>query len=188
MWSECAAGHRHMRQLRAAGALRAPTPESGENLQDLLAQVDVCDGDWQVGNYNILEEIGRGGMGVIYKARQRGSRRIVALKRILSYHADNTETLVRFRREAEAAASLDHPNILPIYEVGEADDLPFFTMKLAPGGSLQSAKKALRAEPRQCVSLLERVARAVHMRTDRASSTATSNRVTFSSMAGASRW
>ena len=142
-------------------ALRPPTPDSGESLQDLLAQVDVCDGDWQVGNYNILEEIGRGGMGVIYKARQGGSRRIVALKRILSYHADNTETLVRFRREAEAAASLDHPNILPIYEVGEADDLPFFTMKLAPGGSLQSAKKALRDDPRQCVSLLERVARAV---------------------------
>jgi serine/threonine protein kinase len=143
-------------------ALRPAPADGEESLQDLLAQVDVCDSDWRVGNYDILEEIGRGGMGVIYKARQRGSRRIVALKRVLSYHSDSSETLVRFRREAEAVASLDHPNILPIYEVGEADGLPFFTMKFAPGGSLQSVKKALREDPRQCVSLLERVARAVH--------------------------
>ena len=143
-------------------ALSPPPAESGESLEDLLAEVDVCDSDWRIGNYDILEEIGRGGMGVIYKARQRASRRIVALKRVLSYHSDNTETLVRFRREAEAVASLDHPNILPIYEVGEADGLPFFTMKFAPGGSVQSVKKALREDPRQCVSILERVARAVH--------------------------
>ena len=142
-------------------ALRPPPPDTDESLQDLLGRVDVCDSDWRIGNYDILEEIGRGGMGVIYKARQSGSRRIVALKRILSYHSDSAETLVRFRREAEAVASLDHPNILPIYEVGEAEGLPFFTMKFAPGGSLQSVKKALREDPRQCVSLLERVARAV---------------------------
>ena len=141
----------------------SPAPaESEESLEDLLADVDVCDSDWRIGNYDILEEVGRGGMGVIYKARQSGSRRIVALKRVLSYHSDNAETLVRFRREAEAVASLDHPNILPIYEVGEADGLPFFTMKFAPGGSLQSVKKALREDPRQCVSIVERVARAVH--------------------------
>ena len=91
------------------------------------------DADWRIGNYQILEEIGRGGMGVIYRARQRHSRRIVALKRILSYQADSQETLARFRREAEAAASLDHPNILPIYEVSESEDgLPFFSMKFAP--------------------------------------------------------
>ncbi len=95
------------------------------------------DADWRLGNYQILEEIGRGGMGVIYRARQRHSRRIVAVKRVLGYHADSRETLARFRREAEAAASLDHPNILPIYEVSESEDgLPFFSMKFAPGGSL----------------------------------------------------
>ena len=143
-------------------ALRPPSDDNDESLEDLLAEVDVRDSDWCVGNYSILEEIGRGGMGVIYKARQGGSRRIVALKRVLSYHSDNTETLVRFRREAEAVATLDHPNILPIYEVGEADGLPFFTMKFAPGGSVQSVKKALREDPRQCVSIVERVARAVH--------------------------
>ena len=77
-------------------------------------------------------------MGVIYRARQRHSRRIVALKRVMAYQADSHETLVRFRREAEAAASLDHPNILPIYEVSESEDgLPFFSMKYATGGNLR---------------------------------------------------
>jgi serine/threonine protein kinase len=72
-------------------------------------------------------------MGVIYKARQRNSQRIVALKRILSVHADSRDTLARFRREAVTIASLRHPNILPIYDLGETEDgLPFFTMKHAP--------------------------------------------------------
>jgi serine/threonine protein kinase len=110
--------------------------DNTETLENVLAEIDVRDADWRLGNYQILEEIGRGGMGVIYRARQRHSRRIVALKRILSYHADSQETLARFRREAQAVASLDHPNILPIYEVGESEDgFPFFSMKFAPGGS-----------------------------------------------------
>src|SRR6266545_1390328 len=79
---------------------------NGETLEDVLSEIDVPDADWRLGNYQILEEIGRGGMGVIYRARQRHSRRIVALKRILSYHADSQETLARFRREAQAVASL----------------------------------------------------------------------------------
>ena len=135
--------------------------EGEESLEELLAEVDVRDTDWRLGNYHILEEIGRGGMGVIYRARQRHSKRIVALKRVLGYHSDSRETLERFRREAEAAASLDHPNILPIYEVGEADGLPFFTMKLATGGSLQRVATAVSSDPRQCVRLLAKVARAI---------------------------
>src|SRR6266576_5369749 len=122
--------------------------ETTETLEEVLDEVDVRDADWRIGNYQILEEIGRGGMGVIYRARQRHSRRIVALKRILSFHADSRETLARFRREAEAAASLDHPNILPIYEVSESEDgLPFFSMKFAAGGSLLQSQLQLRNEP-----------------------------------------
>src|SRR3989449_7493586 len=101
-------------------------------------------------------------MGVIYRARQRHSRRIVALKRILAHEVSSHETLVRFRREAEAVASLDHPNILPIHEVSESEEgLPFFSMKYAEGGSLRAAAPALRTKPRECVRLIAKVARAI---------------------------
>jgi len=130
--------------------------------ESVIAEVDVPDKQWRLGDYEILEEIGRGGMGVIYLARQRHPHRIVAVKRVLNYHADSHETLMRFQREADAAASLDHPNILPIYEVSESEDgLPFFSMKFATGGSLQKIGPTLRAEPRKCVQLIAKVARAV---------------------------
>jgi TolB-like protein/Tfp pilus assembly protein PilF/tRNA A-37 threonylcarbamoyl transferase component Bud32 len=137
----------------------APTDETLENL---LAQVHLRDPDRRLGNYQILEEIGHGGMGVIYRARQRHSRRIVALKRILAHDADSQEALMRFRRETQAVARLDHPNILPIYEVGEDEDgLPFFSMKFAAGGSLRDAAPGLRSEPRRSVALMVKVARAI---------------------------
>src|SRR5436190_3908753 len=135
--------------------------QAEETLDDLLGKIDGPDTDWHLGNYQILEEIGRGGMGVIYRARQRHSRRVVALKRILSCHADSRETLMRFRREAQAAANLDHPNILPIYEVSESEGLPFFSMKFAGGGSLLEAAPMLRRDPRRAVALMAKVARAV---------------------------
>jgi serine/threonine protein kinase/tetratricopeptide (TPR) repeat protein len=139
---------------------RVPPPQSEETLEDVLGEFDVCDAEWRVGDYQILEEIGRGGIGVVYRARHR--RRILALKRILPYHADSRETLLRFQREAENAAGLVHPNILPIYEVSECDDgLPFFGMKFAGGGSLLDAAPALRSEPRRAVSLMAKVAQAV---------------------------
>ena len=142
--------------------LEAEQKDSVADFESVLAEADVFDKQWRLGNYEIIEEIGRGGMGVIYRARQRHSRRIVALKRMLTYHADSRETLARFRREAEAAAGLDHPNILPIYEVNETEEgLPFFSMKLATGGSLRTAGPALRHDPRECVRLIAKVARAV---------------------------
>src|SRR5262249_58230484 len=84
--------------------------------ETLLDEVDAPYKSWFLGNYEILEQIGCGGMGVIYRARQRHSQRIVAVKRVLSYRADSHGALQRFRREAQAVASLDHPNILPNYE------------------------------------------------------------------------
>ena len=142
--------------------LQSEGEASEEIFESTLIEADVPDGQWRLGNYEILEEIGRGGMGVIYRARQRHSRRIVAVKRVLTYQADSPETLERFRREAEAAASLDHPNILPIHEVGQGEDgPPFFSMKYASGGSLQAAGPVLRKNPRECVRLMAKVARAV---------------------------
>jgi TolB-like protein/tRNA A-37 threonylcarbamoyl transferase component Bud32 len=128
----------------------------------VLDELDVRDKPWQLGNYEILEQIGCGGMGVIYRARQRHSRRIVAVKRVLSYRADSHGALERFRREAQAVASLDHPNILPIHEVSESEDgLPFFSMKFAEKGSLRENIASLGNEPRMCVQLMAKVARAV---------------------------
>jgi serine/threonine protein kinase len=141
--------------------------EDGEEVseasyQSVLAEVDAPQKSWFLGNYEILEQIGCGGMGVIYRARQRHSRRIVAVKRVLSYRADSHGALERFRREAQAVASLDHPNILPIYEVNESEDgLPFFSMKFAEKGSLHENVASLRDEPRKCVQLMVKVARAV---------------------------
>src|SRR4051812_29086207 len=130
--------------------------------QNVLAEVDAPNKSWFLGNYEILEQIGCGGMGVIYRARQRHSRRIVAVKRVLSYRADSHGALERFRREAQAVASLDHPNILPIYEVSESEDgLPFFSMKFAEKGSLQENAASLRDAPRKCVQLMAKVAHAV---------------------------
>jgi len=135
---------------------------SRETFESILLEANVTDTHWRLGHYEILEEIGRGGMGVIYRARQQHSRRIVAVKRMLSHQVNSHETLLRFRREAEAVASLDHPNILPIYEVSESEEsLPFFSMKYATGGSLRMAAPSLRVKSRECVRLMAKIARAI---------------------------
>jgi serine/threonine-protein kinase len=131
---------------------------NAEGWEDVLEQVDVDVAEWRVGNYQILQEIGRGGMGIIYRARQIKPQRIVALKRILSFHADSREAVVRFEREIGAAAGLEHPSILPIYEVGETEDRqPFFTMRFAAGGSLSDAAPSLRQDPRRIVRIMAKV-------------------------------
>lgn len=115
----------------------------------------------RIGSYELLDEIGRGGMGLIYRARQLHTGRLVAVKILQSHIAHQPELLARFRREAQTAARLDHPHVLPIYEVNdEADGVPFFTMKLAVGGSLVERRAALRGRFREIAALLAKVARA----------------------------
>jgi WD40 repeat protein/tRNA A-37 threonylcarbamoyl transferase component Bud32 len=114
------------------------------------------------GDYELLEEIGRGGMGVIFKARQRSLQRTVALKLILAGQLATPAEVQRFRSEAENAASLDHPHIVPLYEVGEAGGQHFFSMKLIEGGSLRQGLARLADDPRATARLMATVARAVH--------------------------
>ena len=88
------------------------------------------------GDYEVLEEIGRGGMGIVYKARQLGLNRLVALKMMRDIDTVNREMLARFRAEAEVVASLHHPNIVQVYDYGEHDGLPYLALELVAGGTL----------------------------------------------------
>jgi len=115
----------------------------------------------RIEDYDLHSEVARGGMGIVYRARQRTPSRIVALKMILPAHLNSPGALERFRAEAEAAASLDHESILPIYAVGKHDGAPFYSMKFADGGTLSARIDSYRDKPRQAAALTAKLARAV---------------------------
>ncbi len=115
----------------------------------------------EFGDYELLEEIGRGGQAVVYRARQKSLNRIVALKLIGLGRWSSTPHLKRFRHEAEAAASLEHPQIVPIYEIGERDGFCYFSMQFIEGGRLDQILKRESLSPRHAAELLVKIARTV---------------------------
>jgi serine/threonine protein kinase/tetratricopeptide (TPR) repeat protein len=116
----------------------------------------------ELGDYELLEEIGRGGQGVVFRARQKSLNRTVALKVISLGQWAGSAHMKRFRLEAEAAASLDHPNIVPIYEVGERDGSCYFSMKFVEGGQLDEVVRRKPISIRQAAELIAKMARTVH--------------------------
>ncbi|HLN33510.1 MAG TPA: protein kinase [Gemmataceae bacterium] len=115
-----------------------------------------------VAGHEVLEELGRGGMGVVYKARQVGLNRVVALKMILAGQHASQAQLARFRAEAEAVARLQHPNIVQIYDVGDQDGRPYFSLEFVDGGSLAQALSGDPQPPRLAASLIQTLALAMH--------------------------
>jgi WD40 repeat protein/predicted Ser/Thr protein kinase len=118
----------------------------------------------EFGAYTLLEEIARGGMGIVYRARQQQIHRTVALKVLVSGQFAAPDVVDRFRIEADATASLDHPNIVPVYEAGECEGQPFFSMKLIEGRSLAHRLASLESPmpQREAAEMLAKLARAVH--------------------------
>ena len=114
------------------------------------------------GDYELVEEIARGGMGVVYKARQVSLNRIVALKMILAGDFSSAAMIERFQTEAEAAARLEHPGIVPIHEIGAHEGQHYFSMRFVEGGTLTKAMAREKFTPRRAVELMAKVARAVH--------------------------
>src|SRR5262245_57353271 len=116
----------------------------------------------ELGDYELLEEVGRGGQGVVFRARQKSLNRIVALKVISLGQWASKAHLRRFRLEAEAAARLEHPGIVPIHEVGERDGSCYFSMKFVEGGQLDEVVRRAPMSIRQAAELIAKVARTVH--------------------------
>ena len=133
-----------------------PATISAAALRDNAATVPV-----QVAGYVILEELGRGGMGVVYLARHRELKRLVALKMVQSSARDCARTLARFRAEAEVLARLRHPNIVQIFEVGDWEGRPFFAQEYLPGGGLDRRLRGQPQSPRLAAQIIEALSRAV---------------------------
>jgi len=136
------------------------TPQSGVPTNDRVARSAKMLRDF--GDYELLEEIGRGGQGIVYRARQKSLNRTVALKVIGLGQWATEAHLKRFRREAEAAASLNHPSIVPIHEVGERDGCCYFSMNFVEGGQLDQVVRDSPMSAREAAELIAKVARTVH--------------------------
>jgi TolB-like protein/Tfp pilus assembly protein PilF/predicted Ser/Thr protein kinase len=151
--------------LSAVASAKADDCGSGEDIQtnhETARPGSTATMLGDLGDYELLEEIGRGGQGVVFRARQKSLNRIVALKVISLGQWASKAHLKRFRREAEAAASLDHPCIVPIYEVNERDGSCYFSMKFVEGGQLDEVTKREPMPLRRAVELIAKVARTVH--------------------------
>ena len=142
----------HMNKL-VGDAVPTPHDKKSASAAELLGEL---------GDYELLEEVGRGGQGVVFRARQKSLNRTVALKVINLGQWASKAHLKRFRREAEAAASLDHPSIVPIFEVGERDGSCYFSMKFVEGGQLDEVVTRTPMSIRHAVELIAKVARTVH--------------------------
>ena len=144
------------------GAQRSDVPTSNHaGPDDPVIEAPTVPGA-AFGDYELIEELGRGGMGLVYKARQTSLDRTVALKMILPGSMPSAADLARFRTEAESAARLDHPAIVPIYEVGQHEGQPFFTMKYVAGTTLARRLAEGPMPAREAAGLLAPICRAVH--------------------------
>jgi serine/threonine protein kinase len=150
------------RYAHASATLPAYDPEAGSRTQKAVAPrpapLSTCSA---VPGYEFLCELGRGGMGVVYKARHIGLNRVVALKMILAGGHAGPDELARFRGEAEAVARLKHPNVVPVYDVGESGGLPYFSLEYVEGGSLDKKLAGTPLPPKEAAALVEALARAV---------------------------
>jgi WD40 repeat protein len=137
-------------------------PPPGTDQDAPPARADLRPGLPCIPGYEVQQVLGRGGMGVVYRAVQVALKRPVALKMILAGDHTAPEMLARFQSEAEAVARLQHPNVVQIHEVGAHNGLPYFSMELVDGGSLAQKVRGMPQPPREAAALLEVLARAVH--------------------------
>jgi WD40 repeat protein len=144
-----------------AAALPPPRPAGETKQKPGFAAPPTAPDRPNVAGYEILEELGRGGMGVVYKARQIQLNRLVALKMVLAGAHAGEQKLARFRAEAEAVARLQHPHIVQIHEIGEHDGLPYFSLEFCEGGSLAQKLNGTPLPPEEAAQLVETLARAI---------------------------